>query len=172
MAATRKITNDTMVECKNGTHGPLIYKSSRNAGYVVEWENFGEVQEIDYGELLNMRASQQRFFRDNWILIEDAEVLRKLGMDRYYKNALTTENFDEVFHWAPADIRSKVAAMSNGMKDSIRIRAKDLVKTGELDSRGVIKALNEVLHCDLEEDIELETKKPKAKKTIETFTIE
>ena len=46
------------------------------------------------------------------------------------------------------------------------------MKTGELDSRGVIKALNEVLHCDLEEDIELETKKPKAKKAIETFTIE
>lgn len=172
MAVTKKITNDTMVECKNGVHGPLIYVSGRNAGYVVEWEDFGEVQDIDYGELLIMRGSQPRFFRDNWILIEDAEVLKKLGVDRYYKNALTTENFDDVFHWSAADIRSKVPEMSAGMRDSIRVRAKELVKSGELDSRSVIKALNEVLHCDLEEDIALETKKPSAKKPVETFTIE
>lgn len=171
MAATRKITNDTMVECKNGTHGPLIYKSGRNAGYVVEWSEFGEVQDIDFGELLIMRGSQPRFFRDNWILIEDAEILKKLGVDRYYKNALTTDNFDDVFHWSAEDIRSKVCAMSDGMKDSIQVRAKELIKTGELDSRSVIKALNEVLHCDLEADAELE-KKPKTKnKTVEVVTI-
>lgn len=172
MAASRKITNDTMIECKNGVHGPLIYVSGRNAGYVVEWENFGEVQDIDYGELLTMRGSQPRFFRDNWILIEDAEILKKLGVDRYYKNALTTENFDDVFHWSADEIRSKVATMSNGMKDSIRVRAKELVETGELDSRSAIKAFNEVLHCNLEEDVELEAKKPNAKKAVEVITVE
>ena len=172
MAAAKRITNDTMVQCKNGTHGPLIYVSSRNAGYIVEWQEFGEIQDIDYGELLAMRGSQPRFFRDNWILIEDAEVLRKLGMDRYYKNALTTENFDEVFHWTASDIREKVPKMSDGMKDSIRVRAKELVKSGELDSRSVIKALNEVLSCNLEEDIEFETKKSSRKKTVEVFNVE
>ena len=103
--ATAKITNETMVECKNGTHGNLFYASTRNPGYTVEWTEFGEVQEMDYAELLVMRGSQPRFFRDNWILIEDANVLRKLGVERYYKNALTTENFDEVFKWTPDEIR-------------------------------------------------------------------
>ena len=79
--ATAKITNETMVECKNGTHGNLFYASTRNPGYTVEWTEFGEVQEMDYAELLVMRGSQPRFFRDNWILIEDANVLRKLGVD-------------------------------------------------------------------------------------------
>ena len=43
--ATAKITNETMVECKNGTHGNLFYASTRNPGYTVEWTEFGEVQE-------------------------------------------------------------------------------------------------------------------------------
>lgn len=62
--ATAKITNETMVECKNGTHGNLFYASTRNPGYTVEWTEFGEVQEMDYAELLVMRGSQPRFFRD------------------------------------------------------------------------------------------------------------
>lgn len=33
-----EITNETMVECRNGTAGNLIYKSTLNPGYTVEWE--------------------------------------------------------------------------------------------------------------------------------------
>ncbi len=168
--AVKKITSSTMVECKNGVHGPLIYISSRTAGYMIEWEEFGEVQEIEYGELVAMRGSQPRFFRDNWILIEDAEVLKALGVAQHYRNALTTENFDDVFSWDAAKIRSDVAKMSDGMKDSIRMRAKELIKADKIDSRNVIKALNEVLNCDLEEEVQLDTKKP-AKKTVEVTTI-
>lgn len=170
--AVKKINNSTMVECRNGVHGPLVYISSRTAGYRVEWEEFGEMQEIEYGELIAMRGSQPRFFRDNWILIEDAEVLKSLGVSQYYRNALTTENFDEVFRWGADKVRSDVPKMSGGMKDSIRMRAKELIKNDELDSRSVIKALNEVLNCDLEEEVQLEKKRPNAKKAVEVLTIE
>ena len=42
-----EITNDTMVECRNGTAGTLIYKSLLNPGYTVEWDQFGDVQELE-----------------------------------------------------------------------------------------------------------------------------
>ena len=169
--AVKKITSNTIVECKNGVHGPLIYISSRTAGYTVEWEDFGDIQEIEYGELVAMRGSQPRFFRDNWILIEDAEVLKQLGVSQYYRNALTTENFDEVFYWSADKIHSDVPKMSEGMHDSIRMRAKELMKADGLDSRSVIKALNEVLHCDLEEELQLDTKKPVKKASVVVETI-
>jgi len=106
-------------------------------------------------------------------LIEDANVLRKLGVERYYKNALTTENFDEVFKWTPDEIREKVPKMSEGMRDSIRIRAKEMLKADQLDSRAMIKALNDVLDCDLEESVALEApKKPRTRKSgVEIVTI-
>ena len=95
-----------------------------------------------------------------------ARFLKALGVAQHYRNALTTENFDDVFSWDAAKIRSDVAKMSDGMKDSIRMRAKELIKEDKIDSRNVIKALNEVLNCDLEEEVQLDTKKP-AKKTVE-----
>lgn len=147
----RDIQNDTPVICKNGTRGNLIYKSSRNLGYEVEWNEFGEEQEISFGELLAMRGSQRRFFEENWILIEDPEVIKKLGVERYYKNVPSAENFDEIFSLAPEKLREKVSEMSDGMKDSVRIRAKELIKEGVIDSRSTIKAISEAVGKDIEE---------------------
>lgn len=149
--AGKRITGDTLVECKNGTMGALIYVSNRNLGYTVEWSEFGEVQEIEFSELQAMRGAQRRFFEDNWILIEDADVLKKLGVERFYKNALTTENFDSVFEMDAQQIKEKVSVMSDGMKDAVRVRAKEKIASGELDSRSVIKALGEAVGVDLEE---------------------
>ena len=153
MATQKKITNDYIVDVKNGTHGSLIYHSNRSLGYTVEWSEFGEVQQIEFGELVAMRGSQRRFFEQNWILIEDAEILKKLGVDRYYINALTTDNFDSVFKMSADEIKEKVSKMSDGLKESIRLRAVELIKSGELDSLSAIKALGEVLGCDLNETL-------------------
>jgi len=146
-----RITNDTLIECKNGVMGPLIYKSNLNTGYVVEWSEFGEVQELEYRELVAMRGTQRKFFENNWILIEDAEVLRKLGVERYYKNALTTENFDSVFKMSADEIKTTVPNLSSGTKEAIRVKAMAMIKDGTFDSRSAIKALSEVLDCELEE---------------------
>jgi len=67
----KKIPSNQMIECKNGTMGPLIYKSNRNIGYTVEWEEFGEPQEMEYSELLNMRASIQSF---RWYITETSSM--------------------------------------------------------------------------------------------------
>lgn len=146
-----EIQNDTPVVCKNGTRGNLIYKSTRNLGYEVEWNEFGEEQQIDFGELLSMRGSQRRFFEENWILIDDPEVIKKLGVERYYKNVPSVEDFDDIFSLSPDKLKERISEMSDGMKDSIRIRAKELIKDGVIDSRATIKAISEAVGQDIEE---------------------
>ena len=66
-----EITNDTMVKCRSGVAGILIYKSLLNPGYTVEWNDLGDVQEMEYRELVSMRGNQRRFFEENWILIDE-----------------------------------------------------------------------------------------------------
>lgn len=148
-----EITNDTMVICRNGTAGTLIYKSSINPGYEVEWNGLGDPQELEYRELVAMRGNQRRFFEENWILIDDKNVIKKLGVDRYYKNSLTTDDFDDVFSMSPDKIKETVPGLPGGTKDAIIVTAKNKINDGTLDSRGVIKALEDSLSVDLEEDI-------------------
>lgn len=151
--ATSAITNETMIECRNGTAGVLIYKSQLNPGYTVEWDSFGDVQELEYRELVSMRGNQRRFFEENWILIDNPAVIKKLGVERYYKNSLTTDDFDDVFTMSAEKIKEIVPSLPGGTKDAIISEAKKKIETGELDSRSTIKALEETLSVELEDSI-------------------
>lgn len=153
VSTAAEITNDTMIECRSGTAGNLIYKSTLNPGYTVEWEDFGDVQEIEYRELVSMRANQRRFFEDNWILIDDPAVIKKLGVGRYYQNSLTTDDFEDVFNMSADEIKEVVPALPGGTKDAIASEAKKKIESGELDSRSAIKALEDSLDVELEETV-------------------
>lgn len=153
VSTAAEITNDTMIECRSGTAGNLIYKSTLNPGYTVEWEDFGDVQEIEYRELVSMRANQRRFFEDNWILIDDPVVVKKLGVGRYYQNSLTTDDFEDVFTMTADEIKEVVPALPGGTKDAIASEAKKKIESGELDSRSAIKALEDSLDVELEETV-------------------
>ena len=124
-----------------------------NPGYTVEWEAFGDVQEMEYRELVSMRGNQRRFFEENWILIDDPAIIKKLGVERYYKNSLTTDNFNDVFTMPADEIKKIVPTLPGGTKDAIASEAKKKIETGELDSRSAIKALEDSLSVELEDTI-------------------
>lgn len=148
-----EITNETMVECRSGVSGNLIYKSALNPGYTVEWDHLGDIQEMEYRELVSMRGNQRRFFEENWILIDDSAVIKKLGVERYYKNSLSTDDFEDVFTMPADKIKEVVPTLPGGTKDAIASEAKKKIENGELDSRSAIKALEDSLSVVLEESI-------------------
>ena len=152
VVSTAEITNETMVECRSGVSGNLIYKSSLNPGYVVEWSGLGEIQEMEYRELVSMRGNQRRFFEENWILIDPA-VIKKLGVGRYYQNSLSTDDFEDVFNMSADEIKEIVPTLPGGTKDAIASEAKKKIDSGELDSRSAIKALEDSLDVELEDTI-------------------
>lgn len=153
VVSTAEITNEIMVECRSGVSGNLIYKSSLNPGYVVEWNGLGEIQEMEYRELVSMRGNQRRFFEENWILIDDPAVIKKLGVGRYYQNSLSTDDFEDVFNMSADEIKEIVPALPGGTKDAIASEAKKKIDSGELDSRSAIKALEDSLDVELEDTI-------------------
>ena len=100
-----------------------------------------------------MRGNQRRFFEENWILIDDPAIIKKLGVERYYKNSLTTDNFNDVFTMPADEIKKIVPTLPGGTKDAIASEAKKKIETGELDSRSAIKALEDSLSVELEDTI-------------------
>lgn len=153
VVSAAEITNETMVGCRSGVSGSLIYKSSLNPGYVVEWSGLDEIQEMEYRELVSMRGNQRRFFEENWILIDDPAVIKKLGVGRYYQNSLSTDDFEDVFNMSADEIKEIVPTLPGGTKDAIASEAKKKIDSGELDSRSAIKALEDSLDVELEDTI-------------------
>lgn len=144
----KEIPLNTIVPVVNGFNGMLIYDSPRTNEHFV-WEEFGSEQDMELQELKNARNSYRSFFENNWFLISDPEIIEYLGVEKYYKNALTFENFDDIYDLSPKEIEDRVSKLSDGQKATVRYRAKQLINDGVIDSIKTITALEKSLGVEL-----------------------
>jgi hypothetical protein len=141
-----------LVDVRNMTPGKLIYKSMRNAGYMVEWDTYGDEQSIEISELKNMLASQRAFFERNWVWIDDPELLEFLGASRYYKNMLSPDAVDELFDLDADSMIAKIRTLTKDMQNTIRVIAGEKVSGGEIVSYPVVSALEKYFGVKFDEE--------------------
>lgn len=151
--ATRKKINKDLdpsmfVEVKNGFNGILVYVSKKT-GEEFRWEEFGDIQEMELSELRTAKNHSKSFFVNNWFLIDDEEVLDWLGVSQYYKHALTSDTFDELFTKSPKEIKEIFSELSDGQKRSLLYRSIELINDGTIDSIKTINTLEECLGVEL-----------------------
>jgi len=137
-----------IVTVRNGFQGMLVYRSSKT-GEHFKWDRFGDEQDMEISELRSARSSSKRFFEDNWFLFDDPAVIDYLGVGQFYKNALTVDNFDDLFELDASKIKERVSKLSAGQKKSVAYRAKQLIADGRIDSNKKITALEESLGVEL-----------------------
>lgn len=137
-----------IVTVKNGFNGVLVYKSKK-AGEEFIFEEFGAEQDMELSELKSAKNSYKAFFENNWFLFDDPEVIEWLGVEQYYKHALTADGFDDIFTSSPEEIKKIISEMSRGQKYSLAYRAKQFIRDGEIDSIKVIDALESGLGIEL-----------------------
>ena len=143
-----QLTPDMYITVRNGFNGRLVYKS-RKTNEMYIWEGFGAEQDMELQELKNAKNSNKAFFENNWFMIDDPEVIAYLGVERFYRNALTYEGFDDLFKMKPAEIEARIALLSKGQRDSVAYRARQLIAEKEIDSLKVIDALEKSLGVEL-----------------------
>lgn len=136
------------VTVRNGFNGKLVYKSRRTGERLI-WDEFGSEQEMELQELKNAKNSSRAFFENNWFMIDDPEVIAFLGVERYYRNSLSYDEFDALFKMSANEIEDRVSVLPGGQKASLIHRAKQKIADGEVDSLRVINALEESLGVEL-----------------------
>lgn len=155
IVAKKRVKKDlplnTLVPCSNGTYGKLIYVSSRT-GETHEWDEYGDTEYLELSELVTMRNSQKRFFTENWIMIDDMDVLQFLGVEKYYEKALNSEEMESLFETDPNELSEKIHGMTDGMKNTVAFYASEKIKDGSLDSRKMISVLENALGVELIEE--------------------
>lgn len=149
-AQTTEVDLSQYIPVINGFQGPLTYKSART-GEITHWDSFGSEQDIELRELKSAKTAHKNFFINNWFLFDDeyAWVIDYLGVGRYYENALSYNNFDDIFKKKASEVKKIVSNLSAGQKKSVIYRAKELIASGEIDSISVVNALEEALGVEL-----------------------
>ena len=139
----KRMRPDALVEVKSNFYGLLYYKS-KVTGYECEWSNYGDINLLTIAELQNMRNGQRKFFTENWVVFAGdnaQDALDWLQIRQYYGDIVELDSIDEVFQWSPERIESSVAKMAQSAKDSIVMRAYDMIQAGEMYDMRVIRAV-------------------------------
>lgn len=142
-----RIDNNEMIPVRS-TQKNLLYVSKRT-GERVEWSEFGEVQDISFGELNTMRSNQKRFYTEGWIIVEDDEAIEQLGLTKQYQNLLNINDIEDFFIMDIEDMEKALVNMQRGYKKSLAVEARQRIENGSLDSRNIIKLLEDQLDVDL-----------------------
>ncbi len=144
------IPSNTEILVYNGFYGMLSYKSKRN-GTPLLFQSFGDSDNIPFGELQTMRSTQPAFFQNNWILIDDDEVIAALGVGKYYENSLKLDEFDTVFSKTSKQLTEILSKIPPAQKTVLFHMACEKVKNGEIDSKKKIEALEAAFGVSFEE---------------------
>ena len=142
------LTPNTFVTVRNGFNGRLVYKSSRTNEKFV-WEGFGAEQDIELQELKNAKSAHKAFFEKSWFLLDDPEVIRYLGVEKFYASALSFTDFEDLFTKSPEEVKARIATIPDGQKQSLIYQVKRLIADGTIDSMKMVNALEESLGVEL-----------------------
>lgn len=140
----RMLSHDTVVEVMNNTSGRLVYVSPRSMITWV-WEEYGSTDLMTIQELLTMRSSQSKFFTEQWVMVQDQEVIDYLKLNRYFEKTLTPDELEDFFY-LPIDEMEKILADSNaGQKALIAATAKMKYENGTFADVNKIKMMERKL---------------------------
>lgn len=136
------------VVVRNGFQGRLVYRSKKTGERFV-WDSFGAEQEMELRELRNAKNTYKKFFENNWFMFEEDWIVDYLGVRQFYKNAISIDEFDNLFLKSADEIKAIVSELSTGQKKSAAYRARQLIIDGQIDSHKAITALEESLGVEL-----------------------
>lgn len=154
-------SDDTLIVVRSAVFGGLVYVNHKT-GEKTTWNNYGETQVMTMRDLRDMRAGNVAFYENNWIFIagiespgfDDAttdDVYEALFIQKYYKNILDLNNFEDICSWDESKIRKNIPLMTENAKFNLVVALNEFIKDGKLDSLRKIRCFEDVLHCELEE---------------------
>lgn len=146
-----EIDRDALIPVMNVTRWKLVYVSVKsNAEW--HWEELGDVEYIEYSEILTMKNSQRAFLSEPYVVILDNDVVENLGLTKMYEKFdvnMLTDSLN-VFRMRQEDFEEMFESLPEGIQHSLLIKARDLHNLGKLDSVKKLRYLKENFKLDVE----------------------
>lgn len=138
---TEELTSDTDITVISQTVGKLVLSTEGNGmGTVYRFEEFGEVQDIPFGDLKDIVKHKPRFAKEGAYFICNPQAVKKLRLGTQYKNLIDDETFTNLFD---KDAKTIVALYESAPKmqqeQVVSLIEDRLAKKLEVDGNVLIK---------------------------------
>lgn len=148
-AEPKKYGMSDYITCKSVRYGKLSY-IAKKSGMLYEWSDFGDICEVEYGDLLALKASKSVFLYEPWFIILDDELAKQWNLTSLYSYFEELEEAEEFISTVSAsELRKRLMSAPKGYKDIILYTAGRMVREHRLDSISTIRAIDDVMHTKL-----------------------
>lgn len=144
-----KIDLSEMIPVRSIVFGKLVYVSKKT-GIKFIWENKGDEEYIEFGELMTMKASSPKFLKSPFLIVDDEDAVEKLGLTKMYEENSMVDDLDGFFALPLSEMEEKIEKFPKGFRDVITSTANQKIKSGELYDIRKIRFLEDKLKVDLE----------------------
>ncbi|GCD10436.1 hypothetical protein [Clostridium tagluense] len=143
-----KPDNTELINCTSSVLGQLVYVSKKT-GVTVIWDNLGDEEFLEFGELITMKSSQSRFLSEPWIMVDDERAIEYLGLKNLYSKLANFDELEDFFGLPLDEMQSKLAQFPTGIRKLFGEKAREMIEAETLFDTRVINLLEKELHIEL-----------------------
>lgn len=153
----REFQKDDLIEVKSVFAGSCTLVG-RRSGNVYVWETLGEIQYVEYQDLLaEITNRYSKYIYEPLLLIEDEDVINKNPkLKDLYDTMIDVEDIeDSLLNDSVEDLRSILISLPSGLKETVKSVASTLMQDGALYDVRKIRLLDDLYHTALSEQLSL-----------------
>lgn len=142
----RKFQPGDMILCRCVRPNKVIFHSSKTDTR-YEFGGYGDVNEVDYSDLLKLKSSRSPILYQPKILIEDEELrdLWKKDFGEIIDEYDGVYNTEELFDRSPDDFERFLRNASNSIKELVKVSASNLINEEKLTDLRIIRIVDDIL---------------------------
>ena len=153
----REFQKDDLIEVKSVFAGSCTLVG-RRSGNVYVWETLGEIQYVEYQDLLaEITNRYSKYIYEPLLLIEDEDVINKNPKlkDLYDAMIDVEEIEDSLLNDSVEELRSILITLPSGLKETVKSVASTLMQDGALYDVRKIRLLDDLYHTALSVQLSL-----------------
>ena len=142
----RKFVPGDMISCRCVRPNKVTFYSTKTDTR-YEFGGYGDINDIDYSDLLKLKSSKSPILYQPKILIEDEDLRKQWARDlepvsHEYEGIYETE---ELFEKTPNEFETFLRNASDGVKNLVKLSAATLIKEEKLTDLRLIRIIDDVL---------------------------
>ena len=146
----KEYNGDDLIPCRSMTKGELICVGKKSKETYM-WADYGDITEVEYQDLLALKASKSSFIFDTLFIIDDEELLEgdKWKEVKALYEGIYSKDVPELIAMNSEDFKRVFPTLPSGLKKAVMTEVATQMEAGTFDSIQKIKLIDEICDTDL-----------------------
>lgn len=147
--AQKKFAPDDRIECRSVTVGRLDMVGPKSQ-LLYTWEDMDDITYVEYQDLQALQSRKSRFINKPRFIIEDEDIVSQWGLESMY-DKISKQTLEEFFALPLNKFKAQLKTMPDGIKDSVKTKAAQMIDTEDLYDVRKVKAIDEAFGTEFVE---------------------